>query len=373
MMKQKKTVTVGRRHRRHLRHSKKRTTAVSKPKPNVKPKPKSFRASKRIRDPYWSLPSRIAICHQFRSAMKQKAVRLRKLKSLHPGKQGTVDLEQDHASGIKVVVKRSNMTHSVQHERRAAKKGHEDEFHPWGTQPLIEYRVGRLLSRVLEQKFCPNLVFQYAMDEVIDKGRLSTILECFDHNLHYLIQKRKTVHLSTPFWYSMWFQICAGLISMHRNQTTHSDLHTQNILYKKIKAGGYWTYVIGKHRFHVPNLGYIFAVADYGRARSIVHRAKFVKHAIRVKTEKLDRYGLGWASYDYFRLFNGLKGVLPHPLYSVFDVLPKKGLYPVEEAVKRIYTKLYSNKPPKGGSCLGEYHIIRRISKMSTFVNDNQI
>ncbi len=343
--------------------SKKKTSAA---KPNRKKKlAKKQTTPRKIstrKDPYWTLPTRIAICHQFRLASNRKATRMRRLRSLKPGKQGTVDLEQDQYTKIKVVVKRSELTHSVVDEHKAAKRGHEDDSHPWATQPNIEYRVGRLLSRVLERKFCPNLVFLYEMD--IGLGRLSTILESFDHNLFHLIRKRKSVHLTTPLWYSMWFQICAGLISMHRNQTTHSDLHPENILYKKIKAGGYWTYVIGKHHFHVPNLGYVFAVADYGRARSVVNRTQLGWHAKEIQRNKLDLYGLGWASYDYFRLYKALRSTFPLKLTSEFNVLPKKGPYPVEQAVKRIFTKLYAKKPKgQGSQCLGEYHIVRRVTK----------
>jgi len=47
---------------------------------------------------------------------------------------------------------------------------------------------------------------------------------------------------------------------------THLDLHSDNIIVKKVKKGGYWSYIIDGKLYKVPNLGYIFYICDFGHA-----------------------------------------------------------------------------------------------------------
>lgn len=319
----------------------------------------------KLRDPYWRLESRVATCQRFRNIIKRGDLRLRKIRELKPGKQATVRLEKDTKSGIETVVKRSEVTKSVGREKRAASKGHLDQKHPWKTEPLVEIRLGRIISTILERKICPNLVFQYEVDLHLDDLQFANYLERFDNTLYNLTKAQKK-H-GEAFWLSTWFQLCAGLVTMHRNKIQHTDLHLNNVFYRKIKSGGYWTYILGQKKFYVPNTGYVFAIADYGRARSVNLKSQVHWHLQRVQ-QKIRSLGLNWEAYDYFRLHNQLSDKLPFPMYHEFNVLPKKGLYPVESAMVKIFSTKFATKP--AGVNLGTYHITKKITEKEIHEGD---
>lgn len=286
---------------------------------------------------------------------------MRRIRELKPGKQATVRLEKDMKSGIETVVKRSEVTQSVGREKRAAPRGHHDQRHPWKTEPLVEIRLGRIIASILERKICPNLVFQYEVDLHLDDLQFANYLEKFDNTLYNLVKGNKSKKFSEAFWYSTWFQLCAGLITMHRNGIQHTDLHLNNVFYRKIKPGGYWTYIVGSKKYYVPNMGYVFAIADYGRARSVVLKSQVHWHLQRV-AQRIRSLGMNWEAYDYHRLHNQLNDKLPFPLYHKFNMLQKKTHLPVEKAVHRIFHRQFDSKTKIKGICLGTYHIQRRIN-----------
>lgn len=311
-------------------------------------------------DPYWRLEFRNRQASIFRKAIRINTLRLQKVRKLKAGKQGTVTLERDKRTNIEVVVKRSELSNSVGREKRAARKGHRDNSHPWGTEPLVEFRVGTLVSKALERNVCPNLVMQYEMDVHLDDGLLSSVLEKFDGTLSNLLDRKTT--WSEKFWYSCWFQLCAGMITLHRNGVTHTDLHLANIFYKKIKSGGYWTYVMNGTKYYVPNCGYVFAIADYGRARSVTNKARVEWHLRRV-AQKIRKLKMSWEAYDYYKVHTrNLHDILPFTQFTEFNVLDKKGVHPVEKALARIFKTRFRVKTASDGICLGTYHIQKKIN-----------
>jgi hypothetical protein len=68
-------------------------------------------------------------------------------------------------------------------------------------------------------------------------------------------------------WFNALFQIMYGLLALRRYfNMIHSDFHTGNILVQKVEPGGYWTYIIDEREYHVPNLGFVFLIHDFGFA-----------------------------------------------------------------------------------------------------------
>lgn len=201
----------------------------------------------------------------------------------------------------------------------------------------------------------------------MDDLQFDNHLEKFDNTLYNLTKSKQ--NLSERFWYSAWFQLCAGLITLHRNGIQHTDLHLNNVFYRKIRPGGYWKYVVGQKKYYVPNMGYIFAIADYGRARSTNHKATVTWHLTRVK-EKLRASGTNWESYDYYRLVHQLQDKFPFPLFHKFNVVQRKASHPVEKALHKIYHSHFGTKDQVKGACLGTYHILKTLSQKELHKDD---
>ena len=71
---------------------------------------------------------------------------------------------------------------------------------------------------------------------------------------------------------SMLFQILYGILVIQKKlMTFHCDLHIKNIFYKKINENiKYFRYIIGEDIYLVPNFGYLFIIADFGHAQSLL-------------------------------------------------------------------------------------------------------
>ena len=64
---------------------------------------------------------------------------------------------------------------------------------------------------------------------------------------------------------SILFQILAGLHAIQMSgQILHNDIKLNNVLYYKVRPGGYWKYIVNNKSFYVPNYGYIFIINDFG-------------------------------------------------------------------------------------------------------------
>lgn len=87
--------------------------------------------------------------------------------------------------------------------------------------------------------------------------------------------------------YNILFQIMAGLCVLQSNklQVWHNDIKIENILYHKVKKGGYWKYIIDGKTYFLPNLGYIAIISDYGVSYTF-------NPSIKYKTPKTRRFGI---------------------------------------------------------------------------------
>jgi len=72
------------------------------------------------------------------------------------------------------------------------------------------------------------------------------------------------------FWDIFLFQILYTLyINNHKLKLINYDIHINNIYYKRVKSGGFNYYNIGKQKYKLPNIGYIFIIIDYGNCLSL--------------------------------------------------------------------------------------------------------
>lgn len=137
----------------------------------------------------------------------------------------------------------------------------------------IEISANQLLNQLILQSISPNFVLNYGYDFQERTGICNDIYPYSGFNYNEFINNSETYtdwvkkEHPTDLWYNSYFQIITALFCMKKYfNMSHMDLHSDNILVKRIKTGGHWTYIINKKEYKVPNLGYIFYIIDLGHA-----------------------------------------------------------------------------------------------------------
>jgi hypothetical protein len=137
----------------------------------------------------------------------------------------------------------------------------------------IEYLFNKLINDLIDNKFCPNFSYTYAIF-FCDKCTLNefdkkpiqtqcseTIVELFDFTLDKLKDLRDEVILS------ILFQVLFAVACIQLEYGMfHNDIKKENILVKVIPSGGYWEYHLSDtgETYRVPNYGYMVALNDFG-------------------------------------------------------------------------------------------------------------
>lgn len=131
------------------------------------------------------------------------------------------------------------------------------------TKPsLIEALSFVLTNQLVSQKICPHFVLNYHWDYKANTIRLYNEYATYGDFKTW----SKGEH-SVELWMNALFQISMGILAIKRYfNMLHTDLHAGNILVHKVQPGGYWTYILDKKRYYLPNLGYIFLLSDFGFA-----------------------------------------------------------------------------------------------------------
>ena len=105
-----------------------------------------------------------------------------------------------------------------------------------------------------------NDIINYLNLKLVSNHELFIYKEYIEYELKNFLFKKN----SNEFMYILLFQL---LYTLYINNTKlnliNYDLHLNNIFIKKIKPGGYWTYVIKNVNYYIPNIGYIFIIGDY--------------------------------------------------------------------------------------------------------------
>jgi len=138
---------------------------------------------------------------------------------------------------------------------------------------FIELASMKLTNELVLQKICPHFVLNYHSESTPRQGVCNDI---YPYASKYYNEYIDNVQLYTEWvkkqhtisqWYNAYFQITVAIFCLQRHlNMIHLDLHSDNVLVRTVKPGGYWKYTINKVDYYVPNLGYIFYINDFGHA-----------------------------------------------------------------------------------------------------------
>ena len=138
---------------------------------------------------------------------------------------------------------------------------------------FIELAAMKLTNQIVLQKICPNFILNYHSNY---KSRDGVCNDDYPYSSKYYNEYLDNSETYTDWvqrehtiseWYNAYFQITAAIYCMqyHFNMI-HLDLHSDNVLVRTVKPGGFWKYTINNINYYVPNLGFIFYINDFGHA-----------------------------------------------------------------------------------------------------------
>jgi hypothetical protein len=138
---------------------------------------------------------------------------------------------------------------------------------------FIELASMKLTNPIVLQKICPHFILHYKStikkreapceDEYPYSSKYYN--EYIDGGITYT-KWVKQMHTKNE-WYNAYFQITVAIYCLQKYlNMIHLDLHSDNILVKRVKRGGYWKYIINGKEYYVPNYGFVFFINDFGHA-----------------------------------------------------------------------------------------------------------
>lgn len=129
---------------------------------------------------------------------------------------------------------------------------------------LVMAKICPNLPVLYKYFWCPSCKFVNKAIGSKPKPCLMVVNELADGDLKNYLEKRTSIW-NPKLVDNCVFQIAAGLYTMEKYyKLTHNDLHYGNVLVHEIAPGGYWQYKIDGNIYHVPNLGYMFVLWDFG-------------------------------------------------------------------------------------------------------------
>jgi hypothetical protein len=262
--------------------------------------------------------------HKLLNNVEDKRSLFNKEKVLGEGYQGKVYqyCKKSHCSNDGIAVKKMYLDWK---EGKYAEDIYNAKALKYG--PFIELAANQLINELVLQEISPNFILNYAYEF---EERWSICAETYPYKSYFYnefisnsetytdwVTKEHSIHL----WYNAFFQITVAIYALQKYfNMTHLDLHSDNILVKKIKKGGYWTYVINGKEYKVPNLGYQFYISDFGHAW-IPNEFKSWILSQKYKKKQIHR------AFDIYHLF---KSTLS------FDTAPKKFKKDVNYLIRKL-------------------------------------
>lgn len=124
----------------------------------------------------------------------------------------------------------------------------------------LEYRVLTLLKKIINKFMCPNFIEIY----YYDSKKPYILMEYADGDCRFLF---KDDFYETEIYEIFICQILMGLLCLHTQTILyHRDLKPANLLYKNINKNIVFHYKINNEDYYIPTKGYLFMIADFGRA-----------------------------------------------------------------------------------------------------------
>lgn len=197
---------------------------------------------------------------------------------------------------------------------------------------LTEIITHTLTNQMILQNICPNFSFNYYWD--YENKTIALYNEYVnDGDFENWAKKPHT----PEEWKNALFQITVALAALKRYfGMLHTDFHTQNILVQKVTPGGYWTYIIDGFKYHLPNLGYVFLIHDFGF--SWIPKKLYIKWHERDTLRYITRTGLHF--YDISTLLKTLLSGRHYKLPKEFKAFLKSSFYK-EEILYNLSYKYY--------------------------------
>jgi len=185
---------------------------------------------------------------------------------------------------------------------------------------FIELSSYYFINELVFQKISPNFILNYGHEFIDRTGICNDIYpysgyfynEYVSNSQLYTewVKQEHTLHL----WYNGFFQITTAIYALQKHfNMTHLDLHSDNILVKQVKPGGYWTYIINNLVYKVPNLGYIFYINDFGHA--------FIPNVFQswFATQRYNRKAIH-KGFDIYQLFKSTLKISTSPAKFKSDI-----------------------------------------------------
>lgn len=140
----------------------------------------------------------------------------------------------------------------------------------------------KLTNLLVKEQVCPHLPLMYKyyicnncsyenknIQKTIPKESLDNCIivinELADGDLKNFLTKEKPKKSEL---YIAYYQIYIAIYCIYKYfRIEHQDLHWGNVLYHKIKPGGYIKYIIDGTEILIPNIGYLFVLWDFGLAK----------------------------------------------------------------------------------------------------------
>lgn len=217
---------------------------------------------------------------------------------------------------------------------------------------FIELFANKLTNILLLENISPNFVFFYNNEF---EERSGICYEKYPYSSYFYneyidnsetfgkwIKKNKTVKIL----YNIFFQIVTALYTTQKHfGLLHLDLHSDNILIKKIKSDGYFKYIINDIEYLLPNLGFLVVINDYG-------------FAWIPKNKEKDKYKY----YDIEFILNDVKNYCPKSIKTdikyIIDSLKKDNSF--EHLIYDIWGNMY-NKISSKSKLLETYYLDKNI------------
>lgn len=187
---------------------------------------------------------------------------------------------------------------------------------------FIELSAFYLVNELILQKISPNFILNYEYEFV--ERRNSICNDIYPYTVYFYNEYIDKANVYTEWvkkehdielWYNALFQITSAIYCLNKYfNMTHLDLHSDNIIVKKVKAGGFWTYIINNKKYTVPNLGYIFYINDFGHAYI---PNVFQSWFINKKYSKKNIY----KSFDIYQLFKSTLKISTSPKKFNKDIM----------------------------------------------------